>query len=89
MNRDNFFRSTETKSNTLASAVRDLELHTYDGLMLAILSPSEDFTHWLLMNSPVGWVQERPLGAVHCTFNEAMIVGFEKEGVYSKSGHLG
>lgn len=41
--------------------------------MLAIFSPSEDFTHWLLMKSPVGCVHERPLGAVHCTFNEAIV----------------
>jgi hypothetical protein len=42
--------------------------------MDAIFSPSEDLTHLLLMNSPVGWDQTRPLGAVNCTDKEAMML---------------
>jgi len=40
---------------------------TYVGLVLTIFPPSEDSTHSLLMNRPVGWVYFRPLGAVSST----------------------
>jgi hypothetical protein len=37
------------------------------GLIEAIFFPSDDLTHVLLMNKPMGWVYLRPLGAVSCT----------------------
>jgi len=40
---------------------------TYVGLVLTIFPPSEDLTHSLLMNRPVGWVYFRPLGAISST----------------------
>jgi hypothetical protein len=40
---------------------------TYEGLILSIFSPSELFTHSLLMNNPIGCVYFRPFGAVSST----------------------
>lgn len=48
---------------------------TYVGFMDVIFSPDFDLTNSLLMNSPIGWVYLRPLGAVNSTKRSDMIRG--------------
>lgn len=48
--------------------------YAYVGLMEVIFLSSLLFTHSLLMNSPVGWIYFRPLGAVSSIDRSAMVL---------------